>query len=85
MCFEELEEEARLFSVIPSARRRGNEHELEHKVLSEDQEALLCCMWSLLLGDLQKLPAWAPCSECPCLSKSWEGWTQKVLLVSTVM
>lgn len=44
MCIEELEEEARLFSVIPSARRRGNEHELEHKVLSEDQEALLCCV-----------------------------------------
>jgi len=72
-CFKE--ERVRLFSVVPSVRARNNGHQLEYEVPSERQAALLChaaaralaqaaqrgCgLWSLLLGDLPKLPRHMP-------------------------
>lgn len=50
------EDEARLSSVMLSARTRSKEHKLECKMFY--QEAFCACpemLWSLLLGDIKKL------------------------------
>jgi len=67
------EDRAKLFSVMPSNRTRGNRHKLKDEVPSKYQDALLYYVGARalaraaqrvcgasMLGDLQKLPGHGP-------------------------
>jgi len=81
---------ARLCSVVPSARTRGEAHKLEHSKLPLNIRQLFYAVW--VTESWHRLPRGcgvfcgeifrscldrAPCSGCPCLGRGWARGTQR--------
>lgn len=90
---------AKLLSVVPLARTKGNKHEHQRpEVPPEHQEALLCCVagWapaqaakeatqSPWRSEVTCTQPWTPWPGYLCLSRGWARWTQKSLPTSAAL